>query len=273
MITCDFFGGLGNNLFQLATVYNIHKIKKFDLILPKVCDRVIPEFYNQPSKLEILDLIDNDFNFSDNINFNFNMYKHRDIMGNSDFSYTEVPINDNIKYQGYFQSPLYFKDTDIANEFILNKTITKNLMDKYGYLFNKNTLSLHYRLAGDRIEERIQHYHKTVSKEYYENSLKILQKENQNVLIFSDNINMAKDILGENDNFFFIDNNNDNIKDFILMSLCNDSIIGNSTFSWWSSFLNKNKNKKIICPRSEWYGPGYSNFTTKDLFPKTWIQL
>jgi hypothetical protein len=57
------------------------------------------------------------------------------------------------------------------------------------------------------------------------------------------------------------------------MSLCNYNIIGNSTFSWWSSYLNLNNETITIAPKSEWFGPGYRGVVLDDLFPKTWICL
>jgi hypothetical protein len=68
----------------------------------------------------------------------------------------------------------------------------------------------------------------------------------------------------------FIENEQDYI-DLYLMSLCENNIIANSSFSWWGSWLNKNKEKKIIAP-SKWFGKKI-NHDTKDLIPKEWIVM
>jgi len=47
MISCDFFGGLGNNLFQLATVYSIHKLCDVELQIPSKTDRGNIGIYGQ----------------------------------------------------------------------------------------------------------------------------------------------------------------------------------------------------------------------------------
>jgi len=65
----------------------------------------------------------------------------------------------------------------------------------------------------------------------------------------------------------FIENEKDYIEIY-LMSLCNNNIISNSSYSWWGAYLNKNKNKKIVSP-SKWFKS--ESIIMKDLYCKDWI--
>jgi hypothetical protein len=56
------------------------------------------------------------------------------------------------------------------------------------------------------------------------------------------------------------------------MSICNDNIICNSTFSWWGAWLNKNENKQVIIP-SNWFGPKLKNHNTNDLYCDGWKKM
>ena len=55
--------------------------------------------------------------------------------------------------------------------------------------------------------------------------------------------------------FYFIGDNKgkDSYLDMYLMSKCKHNIIANSTFSWWSAWLNANSDKVVISP-SRYYG-------------------
>lgn len=104
--------------------------------------------------------------------------------------------------------------------------------------------------------------------EYYKNALKYIDNPGS-ILIFSDDISWCKDNF-KGDKYIFIENEKDYI-DIYLMSLCNNNIIANSTFSWWGAWLNTNPNKIVISP-NKWFGPAKGKRHLNDLIPKNWIQ-
>ena len=54
------------------------------------------------------------------------------------------------------------------------------------------------------------------------------------------------------------------------MSLCKHNIIMNSTFSWWSAWLNINPQKIVIAPQ-KWFADVSIN--SQDIIPDEWIKL
>jgi hypothetical protein len=61
--------------------------------------------------------------------------------------------------------------------------------------------------------------------------------------------------------------------DFAAMSQCDHHIIANSSFSWWSAWLDPKANKRVIAP-SLWSMPGAtSDMPTDDLIPPEWEMI
>lgn len=61
--------------------------------------------------------------------------------------------------------------------------------------------------------------------------------------------------------------------DMQLMSLCHHNIISNSTYSWWSAFLNASIDKIVIMPEI-WFNPKSCNeYTSEKLLCNGWISL
>lgn len=85
----------------------------------------------------------------------------------------------------------------------------------------------------------------------------IIKTENNkiNLNIISNDIEYCKsyEILNnfkDKINLNFIENS-DEIESFYIMTTCKGGIMSNSSYSWWGSYINKNKNKKFIMP-NEW---------------------
>ena len=71
----------------------------------------------------------------------------------------------------------------------------------------------------------------------------------------------------------------EDIIELFLMSMCKNNIIANSSFSWWGAYLNKKKDKKVICP-ADWFTPVRILQTYNDVneymnhrIPQDWIKI
>ena len=289
MITCDFAGGLGNNLFQFANIYNLHKKYSLPYIINKEHVRLTFDGkqlykdgrFDQESNLEIPALFDNYFNYCNSAKYDIgrlSTYVHRD-MAHDDHRFIEMEKRDNLVYKGYFQSYKYHDSFDPKEEFVLNKDRGLQIKEKNALCFTKPTIALHYRLSGDRVLQRIQKYHKNVDVEFYKKSINTIAKienkklEDYNTLLFTDDQELAERLLRKINIIPINVSSKDNIRDFIFMSLCTHNIIGNSTYSWWAAYLNKNDNKIVIAPKTEFLGPALKHVDLTDMFPSTWITI
>jgi hypothetical protein len=203
------------------------------------------------------------------------------------FTYNELPVyemvgNDSLIF-GYFQSYKYFYDNYDTIYKLLNICGLKaKLLDKMGYTddYLKNVISMHFRI-GDY--KKIQHVHPLMTKDYYDRCLEFIQQdcENNNFTIMyfcedcdiEDVTKIVKYLEGKFVNFKFIrgDNKLADWEQMLLMSCCHHNIIANSSFSWWSAYLNE-WSDKIICYPSVWFGPSAPH-NTSDLCPPDWNKI
>lgn len=253
-ITCQLLGGVGNMLFAIATTYNLSKEHNLNQVL-----HLDHRGYLHTTPKDYLNTIFRNIPVVNEIN-------NYTLVTENSFTYSpiKIPVNKHIKLSGYFQSEKYFINvrSELLNLFSPTGEILSEIYQKYGTLFKKPTVSLHIR-RGNYV--KLFKKHPPVSIEYCNEAL--LQFPNHNVLIFSDDIEYCKQNF-KGPNFYFIENNKD-IIDLYMMSLCNHNIIANSTFSWWGAWLSKNESKTVIAP-SKWFGVNNLHHNLKDLFPETW---
>ena len=168
---------------------------------------------------------------------------------------------------GYFQTEKYFKhiESKIRTEFAFRHE-TRYECDKYLQQLNlKNNapvVGVHVR-RGDYLN--LPQFHPNQTLEYYSKARE--EFPDHQFVVVSDDRQWCK----ENMNMEVFEGSTP-FADMCLLSLCDHNIIGNSSFSWWGSWLNKNPKKKVVAPK-QWFGPAFGNVGTKDLIPKEWIQL
>lgn len=174
---------------------------------------------------------------------------------------------------GNFQSYKYFERYSEKIKYYLTprETIDYFLRDKYKSFINKNTCcAIHVNIDNAEKDNKKE---KLTRPDYYDISIELMRTinrvSNMTFFVFSDNIEKAKIMFGEQDNIHFIHELNP-VVDLFLMSMFNNIIISNSPYSWWAAYLNDYKKKKVIAP-IKWYNPKYSKMNPRtDLYPNGW---
>lgn len=180
------------------------------------------------------------------------------------FTYTEIPNYDvkTMILRGYFQSWKYF----YTNLDKIRKTIQSenNMRHTYENLAcSKKTVCVHVR-RGDYLN--VQDIHPVMDEEYYNKAMSEFSKEEVLFLVFAEDQkdSFRKWEVWKNSNIKFVENVNDALDTFFLMSLCDYFIIANSSLSLCAYYFRENHKSKIVVP-SNWFGPNGPSFDINDL--------
>jgi hypothetical protein len=179
-------------------------------------------------------------------------------------------VPDQTNLMGYFQTEKYFEHCSdlILGYFQFDKEIKKQAENNFPYFPSKvEYVSIHLR-RGDYAG--LQQFHPVMDADYYFDAMTQFMDGDYCFLIFSDDIQYAKELFGEQENIIYIEGNDPEV-DMCMMTMCDHNVIANSSFSWWGAWLNDNTNKKVVAPK-RWFGPAYKHVhNTKDLYPQSWI--
>ena len=179
-------------------------------------------------------------------------------------------VPDQTNLMGYFQTEKYFEHCSdlILGYFQFDKDIKKQAENNFpSFPVKLEYVSIHLR-RGDYAG--LQQFHPVMDADYYFDAMTQFMDRDYCFLIFSDDIQYAKELFGEQENIVYIEGN-DPAVDMCMMTMCDHNVIANSSFSWWGAWLNDNTNKKVIAPK-RWFGPAYKGVhDTKDLYPQSWI--
>ena len=259
-------GRLCNQMFQYAALRGLSSKSGAEICIPYYQDAVDDGIGNM-LRTELFD------SFNLNVKTGLLNNGHAPVVKERFFHFDQALFDhcpDHVSLQGYFQTEKYFKHIEhqIRDEFTFIDDILKPCNEMIRTV--DNPIALHVR-RGDYVINSENHFN--LPLEYYEAALKHFD-DDRNVIVFSDDSKWCHEQSIFDNDRFIISENTDNRVDLCLMSLCNDFIIANSTYSWWGAWLSSNKNKKVIAP-VQWFGKtGYTkDHDTKDLIPETWMRI
>jgi hypothetical protein len=240
VITCSSIndnssGLLGNKLFIIAAMIALAKKHNDEVILPGEPNWLYGDiFENKIKTTKVLPDI---------------KYVYKEPF----YHYKEIEYKKDMDVIGFFQSEKYFIDAimEVRHFFEPAEIIKRYLKKRYPMIWNELCISIHIR-RNDYLY--YQNIHPQCSNEYYMNAMEILEQPDR-YIIFSDDIKWCRETFQcDNSDIVFVENQS-NYEDLFLMSFCKHHIVANSTFSWWGSYLNKDKEKQIIMPK-KWFGFG-----------------
>jgi hypothetical protein len=197
------------------------------------------------------------------------------------YHYVEIPKARGTDLVGYFQSERYFEDCAplVRTLFRPEETIAQRVDAIMNDLNERGALcSLHVR-RGDYVNHPT--YVSLFENGYYERALRLFPSDTLFV-VCSDDLDFCRHHFRDK-NTVFINDSSATIN-LHVMARCSAHIIANSTFSWWSAWLDPNPKKRVIAP-GKWFGPPHDDptipftpgpphtgyFDERDLIPADWI--
>jgi Glycosyl transferase family 11 len=278
MITCQLLGGLGNQLFQIATTLAVawehEDLAVFDL------DR-----HRQLSQ------------GSRAIDYKTTIYRNltdrplphcQFIFKEQGFGYQPIAYQSGMMLVGFFQSEKYFIKyrQNLLDIFTPESQVIDELKSKYGFILEQPNCAIHVR-RGDYVKRT--QYNPICSLDYYSCAIELFDRDTA-FLVFSDDIDWCKQTF-DSPRFTFVESRREqgllsmtdtqasennsaatSLMDLHLMSMCQHQIIANSTFSWWGSWLNQNPHKRIIAPKT-WFGSALQHLKTDDIYTESMLKI
>jgi hypothetical protein len=229
-------GGLGNQMFQVASVWSLSKKtrrpfkinKKY--IIPNKHSQI--DYFSEPKSLlsywnpyftqkETTKVLQEDSHFAP-----------------KDWEKILTQTKkDDIVLQGYFQSHTFIEPFD--KEFISHLSWNTQVVQKYDEL--PNSIFIHVR-RGDYLQAGIKDVHYIDMTQYYKTALQKIKDSVKHAYIFSNDIAYCESVQMFDDIRTTVVKETNEVDNLYLMSQCGQGGIGvNSSFSWWGLYLNRDR--------------------------------
>lgn len=273
MIIIMLSGGLGNQMFQYALYLRLKELGRTVKIDDKkgfindpnkrrpVLREVFGITYDTASEKEIRDILDSHkdpISIAKRKLFGRKSKRYREKDGNFDAYVLE---GDDMYLDGYWQTLKYFDTPGVLSrlkeEFVLreDKLITKDstaalLKD----IESTDSVSVHVR-RGDYLNPDAAKTHGNIcTDEYYKKAMDMAARDIPGCRFYffsNDEEWLRENVHGDDRIAVCVDEDRQDIVEMLLMSRCHHHIMANSSYSWWSCYMNDDDSKKIYAP-SKW---------------------
>lgn len=273
MIRAIIQAGFGNQLFQYATCYSLAKElgQKLQLDISFFDDFNRKERDN--GRINNLDKLNIDSCSVINFPKSYWLYRLKQKLPFLRFSFVDgrlVPlVCEDIPNCREYQSHL-FKGIGKRGAAVLGFWQNTKYFDKYilelkrqftpGYQLGDEVLQLHDVIDSEQsvgVHIRRGDFVKlgwSKGTEYYNKGMDFLRKnlDKPHFYIVTDDVDWAQNQYKNVDDATIINvhTTNKDIDEFFLLSTCRHQIISESTFGWWAAYLNTNKEKYVIVPKT-----------------------
>ena len=269
MIIIRLKGGLGNQMFQYALYRQLKALGKNvkiddvngfkeDRQREPVLGEVFGIEYDRATPLEVTDITDSRMDIFNRIRRKLFGRKSREYIDRIG-RYDEEVLGLNDAYlNGYFQSDRYFTDNDVImqlkNEFYIKPDqvfTTEESWALYRDIQQTESVSIHVR-RGDYLEPgTVETYGGICDTDYYKRAIDRMISEHPDSEFYvftSDKEWCEKNVSGSRFHAVDTGEENEDAADLLLMSLCKHHILANSSYSWWSAWLNDEPDKTVLVP-------------------------
>jgi len=250
MITCNLKGGIGNQLFQIATTYALARQQDVSFaIIDQQFDGAGTGSHPSKYYTNLFQQVPRITNSTNSTNSNpIRIYKEP--------KWTYTPITETVQpniilqLDGYFQSEQYFQEysSEIRQLFTPEGGIRQWLKTKsavyeqFPELFDDHDFCFIGVRRGDYVVKAA--FHNPCGPDYYTKALAALPATKY--YIGSDDIAWCKEhFIGDQYVFFDIQ---DDLTQLLTGCLFKNYIIANSTFHWWMSYLSVFPEPRIVAP-------------------------
>lgn len=261
LVTCQFYGQLGNQLFIIAATLGYAWDYDAIAIFPGLQIAKNRTNYNKDRLFFRLNTEQSPRPFS---------HIYRTDLESEWFSSKRIPFKPDLIIDGYFQSWKHFHHhrEKILDVFAPSDFTEHYLSEKYKVLLeDPKAVGIHVRTQSKLLHDN--GHHPFWGMNYYKEAMNQFPEDSKFVVV-SDRINWCKHQFSKlNKNVVFIEGNY-GIEDLFLLTKFKGNIFSNSSFSWWAAYLNTTENPLSVFPKY-WKEPNrYANPPEEDFFLPEW---